>query len=174
MSFADTVGMTPTSVRFLLMSIALTAGLVACDADQAADPKTEDDVTSTKSRLKVFDCKTERKVDDKDQRIQFSVRHIDDNKKVEILTPEGKDDEEEFSPIKTTPDVGRVAALNENLGVSTGSRSLRISGDSDGFFLIELVLFKNTNYENGFLRIFGSEDDGPHQFSKVHCAVTEK
>jgi hypothetical protein len=163
-----------TCFRVLLVSLTLAAGLVACDSEQRPDARSEDDVTSTKSPLKVFDCKTERKVDDKDQRIQFSVRHIDDNKKLEILTPAGKEDEEEFAPIKVTPEVGRVAALNENLGATSGSRTLRISGDSDGFFLIELVLFKNTDYQHGFLRIFGSEDDGPHQFSKVHCAVTAK
>jgi hypothetical protein len=173
MPLAHTGSMHRTSLLFLLGALSLT-GVVACDGDQKADARSEDDVTATKSKLKVFDCKTERKVDDKDHRIQFSVRHIDDNKKMEILTPEGKEDEEEFSPIKTTPAVGRVAALNENLGATSGSRSLRISGDSDGFFLIELVLFKNTDYQHGFLRIFGSEDDGPHQFSKVHCAVTEK
>lgn len=156
----------------LLPFAVLTTWLVACGGTSTEDPAPSSEAELNAKKLTVFDCKSETKVDDKLQRIQFSVRNIADRKTLEILTPAGKEDEEGSGPIKTTD--GRVAALNENLGASTGTRLLRISGDSDGFFLIELGLYKNSGYKNGYVRIYGSEDDGPHQYSKVSCTVTQK
>lgn len=153
---------------------AVTSVLVACSGGSASDSAPVDEGASAlatgAAKPKVFDCKTDTKVDDKVQRIQFSVRNLSDSKKIEILTPDGKEDPD-YSPIKVTPTEGRVSALNENLSAATGKSMLRISGDSDGFYLIELALYKNSNYEHGFLRIYGSEDDGPHQYSKVTCSV---
>lgn len=158
----------------LALAFLVTSLLVGCSGT-GTDPQGPTDEGSSAlvadaNKLKVFDCKTDQKVDDKEQRIRFSIRNIADKKKVEILTPEGKDDPD-GSPIKVTPAEGRVSELNDNLSVATGSRMLRISGDSDGFYLLELALYKNTDYQHGYLRIYGSEDDGPHQYSKVTCTI---
>jgi hypothetical protein len=184
--------MTKQSVALsTLLSIATVGiALMGC-TDQTSAPGEEDidsevDTGDGKSdsfnpsKLQVFDCKTLVKVDGKIQRMQFAVKNITKRSTVTVLTPEGNTPNEEATengieePIKVTPVGERVMALNENIGVSTGTRMLKISGDSDGFFLIELALFKNTNYKHGFLRIFGGEDDGPNQFSKVSCKVTQR
>lgn len=162
----------------LLLSALLVSSLsvVACGNggdESSSAPATDDTNELNKKKLQVFDCKTDKEVDGKIQKITFSIKNIADNHKVEVLTKDGTVDED-YSPIKVTPAEGRVSALNENLGVSSGTRMLRIEGDSDGFFLITMALYKDSGFTKGYLRIYGSEDDGPHQYSKVSCTVTQK
>jgi hypothetical protein len=147
------------------------AGCGGSDADSnEPSDQAEGELGRTTAAIKKFDCKTERQVDGKDHRIKFAIKNISSARKIEVLTPEGREDPD-YMPIKVTPNEGRVPALNENLSAATGSRLMRISGDSDGFFLIDLVLYKNSDYTKGYLKIHGSEDDGPHQYSKVTCEV---
>ena len=161
--------------KAFVLATLLASSLVACSgaSDDAAAPAATDDTNElNKAKLQVFDCKTDRNVDDAIQTMRFSVKNIADNKKVEVLDKDGRVADDDM-PIHVLPE-GRVTALNENIGVSSGTRTLRISGDSDGFFLLTLVLFKDSGYTKGYIRIYGSEDDGPHQYSKVSCTVTQK
>jgi hypothetical protein len=162
------------AIKPFALAALLAASLVACGGagDDAAAPATDDTNEINKAKLQVFECKTDSKVDDAIQTMTFSVKNITDNKKVEVLDKNGRAADDDM-PIHVLPE-GRVSALNENIGVSSGTRTLRISGDSDGFFLLTLVLFKDSGYTKGYIRIYGSEDDGPHQYSKVSCTVAQK
>jgi hypothetical protein len=167
----------PTLMVRLLALFSTAFALAACggvdSVDSAPEGVTNDELNTRSQKLTVFDCKSDTKVDDEIQRIQFSVKNITNNHTIEIRDPKGHEDPD-YNPIHVTPKEGRVSELNDNLSAATGSRMLRISGDSDGFYLLELALYKDSGYEHGYLRIYGPEDDGPHQYAKVTCDVTEK
>jgi hypothetical protein len=88
---------------------------------------------------------------------------------MDILDPNGKPDEESYSPIKVQPEEGRVPSLNENLAWDTANDRLTLHGDSDGFYLVDLVLFADSGYQKGYLRISHSEDGDA--YSLVSCKV---
>jgi hypothetical protein len=156
----------------LLLLAPVLASTVACNGDDASAPATDDTNEVNASHLQIFDCKTEREIDGALQHMTFSIKNITNNRAIEIFDKNGQDPAD-YNPVGVEPE-GRVSSLNENLSVSTGTRQLRISGDSDGFYLLDLVLYKNSGYTKGYLRISGSDGDGGNAYSKVGCTVTER
>jgi len=47
---------------------------------------------------------------------------------------------------------------------------IRLFGDGDGYTFVDLVLFKNQNYEKGYVRVYGS---GDQMYQKINCRVRE-
>ena len=81
-------------------------------------------------------------------------------------------DPDDYEPVKVTPKERHVASLNENMTYSSNAERLRISGDSDGFYASELVLYKDSDYKKGFVRISG--EPGDEAYAKVSCTVTTR
>jgi hypothetical protein len=160
-------------LSFVPVALALVGALAACSNSSEEDtPEATDDANELNARkLQVFECKTDKAIDNRITEMSFSIRYINDNKKIQIYDKNGKDPED-YSPVKVSPE-GRLSSLNENLSVATGTRSLRISGDADGFYLLNLVLYKNSGYTAGYVRISGADPD-PNAYSKVSCTVTQK
>jgi hypothetical protein len=153
-------------MRSLLVLAPVALLAVACSTSgEEASAAASDVVAST---IQGFDCTTDAKVDGDIQHLQFSVKDMD-KKGMDILDPNGKPDEESYSPIKVQPEEGRVPSLNENLAWDTANDRLTLHGDSDGFYLVDLVLFKDSGYQKGYLRISHSEDGDA--YSLVSCKV---
>jgi hypothetical protein len=60
--------------------------------------------------------------------------------------------------------------------LATNQTRLGIGGDADGFFAVELVLYRNSNYTKGYLTVAGPDLDeaGPNAYAKVSCTVTQR
>ena len=158
-------------MRSLLVLAPFALFAVACAATSESAPSGEAasaDSEVVASSILGFDCTTTEKVDGDIQHLQFSVKDMD-QKGMDILDPKGKEDED-YSPIKVQPEEGRVPSLNENLGWDTANERLTLHGDSDGFYLVDLVLFKDSGYQKGYLRISHSEDGDA--YSLVTCKVS--
>jgi hypothetical protein len=163
------------TMRFLPVLALLSLSLFACGEDDksSSSPTANDDTNELNARkLQVFDCKTETQIDGAIQNMQFSIKNITNNRAIEIFDKNGQEPED-YNPVSVQPE-GRIGSLNENLSVSTGTRQLRISGDSDGFYLLDLVLYKNSEYKKGYLRISHDMGDGGNAYAKVNCTVTER
>jgi hypothetical protein len=159
--------------RALLVVLPLLG--LACSSGESSAPATDDSNEINKSAIQLFACKTDKPVDGKLTEIKFAIGNIADKKKVEVLDKAGNASEDDM-PIETTPKDHRLAELNDNLGVATGTRLLRISGDSDGFYLLDLTLYKDKGYTKGYVHINGldPEEAGPSAYSTVTCTVTPK
>ncbi len=46
--------------------------------------------------------------------------------------------------------------------------SIRLFGDGDGYTFVDLVLYKNSDYKDGFVRVSGS---GDKFYQTLHCSV---
>jgi hypothetical protein len=152
----------------LLAPVALLA--VACTA--AEDPGAVDSANSdvVASQLQGFDCTTETKIDGEIQHMTFSVQDIGKKSKMNVLDPNGQENGD-YMPIKVVPEEGRVSSLNENLEWYIADDRVTIHGDSDGFYLLDLVLFKDSGYQKGYLRISHAEESD-NAYSLVTCKVT--
>ncbi len=172
--FFATAAFTPMTHFGKGLTFALFTGFFACTSgdEVTVPPATNDTNELNARRLQIFDCSTEREIDGAIQHMTFSIKNIANNRTVEVRDKNGQNPEES-NPVGVTPE-GRVSSLNENISVASGSRLLRISGDSDGFFLLDLVLYKNSGYTKGYLSIHHADEDGGNAYSKVSCAVTER
>lgn len=45
---------------------------------------------------------------------------------------------------------------------------IRLFGDGDGYTFVDLVLFKNSGYQNGYVRVYGS---GDQMYQDLNCSV---
>lgn len=45
---------------------------------------------------------------------------------------------------------------------------IRLFGDGDGYTFVDLVLFKNTEYQKGYVRVYGS---GVQMYQKINCTL---
>jgi hypothetical protein len=147
-------------------------GVFACNDGEAETTTTNDVNELNGSKLQVFECTTATPVDNAIATMAFSLRHLDEPTKLEIFGKTGKDPPD-YAPIEVTPPDHRLASLNENWEVTSGKRTLRVSGDSDGVFLLDLVLYKNSGYTKGYVSI-NHADGGDNAYAKVSCTVTEK
>jgi hypothetical protein len=156
--------------HLFVLSVAAAPALGACANDDAT--ASNDEELNTRGTL-LFACKTDRPMDGSLREIAFSVKSMG-SRSMEINAPDGS--QVDYDPIKVTPGNSRITSLNENLDFGAGTRHLRINGDSDGFYLSELVLYKNSGWTKGFVRIYASDPDesGPNEYSKLSCTVTPK
>src|SRR5262245_55474985 len=163
-------------MRTLVPFLALAAIAFGCGNSET---ETADDDLTAKA-LKIFDCNTEKSDSMAPNRIQFAIKNIDDKKKLELLAPDGKVDED--SPVRVTPEASQLWAVNENVTFGlTYSRAkkeapnsrLRISGASDTSISVELVLFRDTGFRSGYVNL-KDISTGYTEYSKVTCTVTSK
>lgn len=117
-------------------------------------------------------CKTKEKIDGAIETFDIDVAYMNDAKiEWQLLTVPGSNPDD--VPIFIgTPEGAYGASLNENFGALRQDGKFVISGDADGFFLVELVLYENSDLKKGFFRVYNNMN-GSDMYSEVSCTVKE-
>ena len=97
--------------------------------------------------------------------LRFVAKHLDDADQTML--------EDEVAPV---PEDSFLAALKENPGLRTSMRDrVLLTGDADGFYWVELVLYRNSGLTRGYVVADGDPEESPVPsegiFSKVTCAL---
>lgn len=100
-------------------------------------------------------------------KVEFLVKNLGSKKAELVQHPKA---EEDFGAILIVPNEGNnLVNLNGQGGdLRVSEDRIRLFGDGDGYTFVDLVLFKNTNYETGYVRVYGS---GDQFYSKINCSV---
>ena len=116
------------------------------------------------SRL-TFSCKT-----DGGYTIKFQVEQTPSGK-IRFLEEQVESQEEIFD---ISPNNSEIGALNENNGISQNAKTVTFSGDADGYYLADLVLYRNSGLKKGYLKIKDISGMGSgNSYSLVSCKVKE-
>lgn len=141
--------MNKISVGVFSLSIALTSWALAQSVTQ-------------------FDCATTKKIEGQSpSRFSFSVLNLEKGPVDYQIESEAED-----APVKMTPE-DSILDLNENFTIGSGSRGLRLTSDGDGCQFTEVLLYKNSDYKSGYVKIEdgGCGAEGVPAYSTVSCKV---
>jgi hypothetical protein len=146
----------------------LIAGCSEPDAQQASANDTELSVHQ-------FECVTAQPMTDGVRHtMRFSVVGLDQpGYDEDFVWPEEDDSECSGCPVTVTPSDSPFVALNENGVVRRDDGKLIVEGDSDGFYWAYLVMYQNSGYTSGYVRL---EDGGGYVdefYSVASCTVTK-
>ena len=114
-----------------------------------------------------FKCRSTEKVEDVHVSIQFQMR----------ITPSGQFryvDPDQEALFKVTPKDSVMSELNENGAIHSHKDGIEFFGDGDGFVFVYLVLYKDSGYTAGYLRIQDGGGGTGNFYSPVTCQVTEQ
>jgi len=123
---------------------------------------------SASTQMISFDCQTQDSIaNDGKVRIQFELNQTQ-NGKLTYVDPEV---EEIF---RVTPNDSYAVALNENEIIRQNDKTVTFIGDSDGFFMVYLTLYRNSGFKSGYLK-FKDKGEGMsgRLYSKVNCQVSK-
>ncbi|MBW2528919.1 MAG: hypothetical protein JRI23_32385 [Deltaproteobacteria bacterium] len=141
-----------------ILSASVTTALciVGCSVEQVG----QDSANQTETSVHLFQCETQEPLaDGVKHTISFSVVGLDQQGFDEdFLWPEedGEGDCPEC-PVQVSPADSPLWALNENGVVIREDGKLIVEGDADGFYWVYLVMYENSGYTRGYVRI---EDGG--------------
>lgn len=107
-----------------------------------------------------FNCKT--KAEGKNVTIKFIMTDLYGKAVLEDYPGEENDNQ-----VKVTPISSAIYDLNQNLSYGVGKEKLAISGDSDGVFYVDLVLYRNSGFTKGYVAAKGEVKF----YSPVNCTV---
>lgn len=120
-----------------------------------------------------FKCKTTKtfKIDQKIQKVEFTllVDNTENPSKAEI-----PDDFDKFITSVSPKKASYFRGLGENGGAEikkigkANKDALVITGDSDGFYQILLVLYKDSGFKRGYVSITKNQS-GPDEYSTLTC-----
>ncbi len=103
--------------------------------------------------------------------VEFIVANLG-QKNAELLQhPKAESDEGLIlvSPKEFAGKYSNMTHLNGQGGdLRVSEDRIRLFGDGDGYTFDDLVLFKNQNYEKGYVRVYGS---GDQMYQKINCTV---
>ena len=103
--------------------------------------------------------------------VEFLVQNLGSSKAELIHHPLANPD---MGAILVTPDevdghYSNMSHLNGQGGdLRVSADRIRLFGDGDGYTLVDLVLYKNTDYKKGYVRVYGS---GDQTYQKISCSV---
>lgn len=161
--------MRPVSV---ILSAAFVLGTVACGDDTEETASAEGAAKKVVSSA-TFDCKTIGDFFGKEPHtFKFSLSGLEGNDHLawEAESKLAAESEDMLPPIVTTPEFSSLASLNENSSVTFEKDNLRLWGDSDGLESVTVILYRNSNFRAGWVRV---EGEGGDAYSKVSCKLTE-
>lgn len=100
-------------------------------------------------------------------KVEFKVKNLGSSKAELLQHPESSED---YGAILVVPNEGNnLVHLNGQGGDLRVSKDrIRLFGDGDGYTFVDLVLFKDAGYEQGYVRVYGS---GDLYYQKLNCTV---
>lgn len=156
----------------LTASVTTALCIVGCSAQQAEQGSAD----QTETSVHLFQCETQEPMaDGVKHTMTFSVVGLNQpGFDEDFVWPEDEDDENcPGCPVTVTPEDSDFIALNENGGVRREDGKLIVDGDADGFYWAYLVMYEDSGYTRGYVRI---EDGGgfvDEAYGKASCTVTE-
>lgn len=105
-------------------------------------------------------------------KVEFLIQDLGSKKAELIKHP--KLSEDDYGAILVTPKeinnrFSVMNTLNDQGGdLRVGEDRIRLFGDGDGYTFVDLVLFKDTGYQKGYVRVSGS---GDQMYQKINCQV---
>lgn len=127
------------------------------------------------AKSSVINCSVFEDFNGKDKKInvEFSVSNLG-KKNTELLKHPKAELSEGLiyiSPKEIGGKFSNLVNLNGQGGdLRVSEDRIRLFGDGDGYTFVDLVLFKNHNYEKGYVRVYGS---GDQMYQKINCRVRE-
>jgi hypothetical protein len=118
-------------------------------------------------------CQTTEQFDKpgKTYRIKLSFQKILSTAELEMLSA-GKDED---MPILVYPQNNYLESLNDNWSLrEKDNGNIKVSGDADGFFLIDLELDQKTNFTTGTVKVRNNQDESFNPQSKLACKVKSR
>ena len=112
------------------------------------------------------------KEDKVDVKVEFLVSNLGSSKGQLQQHPKAQDD---LGAILVTPEMigdhySDLTHLNGQGGdLRVSADKIRLFGDGDGYTFVDLVLYKNTDYQKGYVRVYGS---GNQWYQKISCTVS--
>lgn len=116
-----------------------------------------------------FECVTVKPINGKKNVLKFALIHMEDKNNISLWA----ESEDEYQPIKVTPEDSDLMALNENWRVGLNRNRIDFAGDSDGFYYAEMVLFRLDGYKTGYVRTRSGSEEIDEAYSTISCKVTE-
>lgn len=118
-------------------------------------------------------CKVNEVINDEktEIKVEFLVKNLGSNKAELIQHPKAQED---MGAILVTPEEikGQYANMTHLNGQGGDLRvnkdSIRLFGDGAGYTFVDLVLYKDSGYKKGFVRVSGS---GDQFYQKLNCTV---
>ncbi len=102
-----------------------------------------------------------------DVKVEFLVKNLG-SKKAELLQHPKAD--EDMGAILVTPnEYTNMTHLNGQGGdLRVSEERIRLFGDGDGYTFVDLVLYKDSGYQKGYVRVSGS---GDQMYQNITCSV---
>ncbi len=166
----DTLDAMNYSSSRYLGSLGLVLVLSCAGAKDSGDDAS--DVTSTKLHGDyTVTCTTTEKIavpegEDAINKVTFVVRNIDRPE----VTLDGLEDGE--AVVAEPKDNSYLSTLNENIGVGNEDGKLTIDGDGDGFLLVDLVLYEDSGFKSGYVKVTDGGEGMGDQYSTVKCTLS--
>lgn len=119
-----------------------------------------------KTDITTFRCVTDKVIEGNSPTvIEFQVQELN-TKEATYYTV----DPDSYEPVKTTPEYSTLM-LNENWGISQEADRLEMDSDGDGCQLTDFVLYKNSGYKRGWVRVRDLGCGASPSYSTVTCNV---
>ncbi len=116
-----------------------------------------------------FDCVTTANLyNNQKHSVSFQVENLN-SQRPELLA----EDDDYNSLITFSPERSPFEALGENWSIVNTLEKFEIHSDSDGFFLLDLVLYKNSGLKHGYVKVRDIHEGFGDAYSKVTCEVTQ-
>ena len=104
----------------------------------------------------------------------FKFSLTDLNKASPNWAGESAANEEDAGPVAVSPENSPLQYLNENYAVSIeGGKQLRMWGDGDGFETGEVILYKDSGFKAGYVKVHDGGEGNGDGYSKLSCTVTD-
>lgn len=104
-------------------------------------------------------------------KVEFLVKNLGSSKAELVQHPKASEESGAIliSPEQVNGQFSNMTHLNGQGGdLRVSNDRIRLFGDGDGYTFVDLVLFKDTNYQKGFVRVYGS---GDQFYQKINCSV---
>lgn len=120
----------------------------------------------SKATQSKFVCKTQKPFGEQVEELSFTTAFLDRTDVAIAL------DEESGIYVDAKPNAGHLlGSLNENIELDANDKQLRISGDADGFFLIELALYRDSGFTKGYVKLEDLSEGTGDLYSEVDCTI---
>lgn len=155
----------------LSLAVAGVVGTIGCASDVAESPES----TTQEARIATWDtlqCQTTREIMGDIHEFSLEVRALRDSAHVDLAWDE---DDYDVMPMTAEPNL-LLTGMIENYDIQSDDTAFRLHGDSDGIQYTDLVLYKNSGYTKGYVRVTdgGGYFEKPSYYSTVNCTVTGK
>lgn len=148
----------------------MTAFGCSADADDEASAGQGGELNTITSAS--FDCKTTGDFyGKKPHTFQFSASGL--NTDAPDWAGDSAANAEDEGPVTFSPENSPLVYLNENWSISMQNGAVRLWGDGDGFETVEVMIYRNSGFKAGYVKVHDGGEGNGDGYSKLSCTVTD-